>query len=61
MKRRDIFKWAAVLTLIPLANRLPRIQAAPAAVRTIDDQEPYGFQPPHQRCIKWEKPKDKDK
>jgi hypothetical protein len=50
MKRRDIFKWAAVLTLIPLANRLPRIQAAPAAVRTIDDQ-----------CIKWEKPKDKDK
>jgi hypothetical protein len=59
MRRREVLKLTAGLVLIPLVTQLDRIKAAPLAVRKFDDQEPYGFQPPHQRCKKWEKDKDK--
>jgi hypothetical protein len=61
MKRRDVLKLAAGLSLIPLVNQASKLRAAPQRVRRFDDEEPYGFQPPHQRCTKWEKPKSKDK
>ncbi len=56
VKRRDILKAGlAILAALPFVKLEVGAAAAPLQSRSFDDQEPYGFQPPHRKCKKYEK------
>ena len=61
MKRRRFLGLTTVLALIPWTKQFDGIKAAPLATRSFDDEEPFGLQPPHQKCTKWEKPEKPEK
>lgn len=58
IKRRNFIKAGlAILTALPLVNSGSDEVRSQEPDRTFEDQEPFGFDPPHRKCKKYEKAK----